>query len=279
MDCPFPECGKSNHLYVNARSGKWICHVCGQASHDIKRLLIQVEGYDWLKSGAGLMGMGEAPEPEQEPEPKEPERINTPLPPEYIPVWDGERWSFPKYLTSRNINRKTARRLDLGYCSSGEYANRIILPIRCPLGNSFTSRMVHNYTRIRYKAGEHAGRLLYGWESLRWYRGKVVLVEGPFDAIKVIQSGYAAIALMGKLLSRTKTPLLNSIDRELVVMLDEEAGKESIKVARELGSKIAVAKNDPGDMDKEEIHNAVSGAMNVERFWARYIRSKVRVTD
>ena len=78
------------------------------------------------------------------------------LPAEFEPVFDGKRWLWPRYLDGRTT-REVAAKMGLGVCRSGEYAHRIILPIVCPAGCSFTARTIWPDETLRYKAGPGAG--------------------------------------------------------------------------------------------------------------------------
>lgn len=274
MTCPF--CGKPQHMYISDRTGAWICFHCGEASWKLRTLLQRTEGSGWMRLGMAL-GV-ESSDPASRPAQDQPKanRVFTPLPKECEPLLRGNRWYVPKYLKDRRVNKHIAHRLGVCYCLTGEYANRIILPISCPMGESFTSRAVLPGLEPRYKAGEGAGRLLYAWQSLGWHKGTVVLVEGPFDAIRVIQAGFSAIALMGKILSMGKRILLNSIDRPLVVMLDQEARDESISIARELGARVASSVDDPADMVEQQVVEAISETVDADTFRVKALLSSHR---
>ena len=58
--------------------------------------------------------------------------------------------------------------------------------------------------------------------------GVVVLVEGFFDCIKVVQAGYICVALMGCSLSEDQEELLARHFRQVVIMLDgDDTGRRA----------------------------------------------------
>lgn len=268
LTCPF--CDGSKKLYVNNSTGAWICFRCGERSWKFRTLLMKVEGPNWYRTAVLKQGFGFEAEPKPQHESRG-DRIDAPLPDEFEPLRKAGKWQVPLYLKKRGIHRRIAHKLGVGFCRSGPYANRIIFPIECPIGKSFTSRTTLPGLEPRYKAGDRAGSLLYGWSSLEWFDGPVVLVEGPIDAVRVIQARYSALAIMGKILSRTKRAAINTIDRPIVVMLDEEALLESIKVAREMGAAIAHSEDDPAEMREEAIQAAVRQAVDPIAYAIRYL--------
>lgn len=175
----------------------------------------------------------------------EQEKINTPLPGEFMSCWSGTKWRIPRYLNERQLSRSVLRTFNVGYCDSGPYSGRIILPIDCPEGKSFTSRAISPDEKLRYKAGAGAGRLLFGWTAALLRAGAgvpLVVCEGPFDALSIFQAGFPAVAMMGKRFKAEQVDMIIQFPADTVVMmLDGDALKDAIIQAPELGNRTFIA--------------------------------------
>jgi DNA primase len=252
--CPF--CDKSDHFYVNADTGHYICFKCDAAGRGFKgiaRLMAEVDGITISQAQRvifrqsvqfgrrkeqprGLLDRvmalrGDAGIPESG-------AVNVPLPDEFIPVWHPKRgWSVPLYLKERGISRKIARHWGMGYCQNGKYAHRIVFPIRCPNGESFTTRdATGGKLQPKYlnPVGAGHGRLLYGWNTLG--DGDVILVEGPTDVIRIASHGFEVLGIFGKALHIEQLKLLFKLpsSKSVVIMLDPEELEAPYKVASQI---------------------------------------------
>lgn len=247
--CPF--CGKgAQHFYINPDKWAFVCFSCevrGRGFGGIVKLIASAEGVSEsevrrrlakdvmpFRRRRGCLGVeGEAPSGDSKPEGK-PSSMD--LPPEYTPVWDGRSWKMPVYLLRRGFARETAKRWGLGFCQGGRYHGRVVIPIRCPSGESFTARDTTGAQQPRYlnpKGVDH-GALLFGWGSV--VGGPIFLVEGPLDSLKMIQHGYPTVALLGKALHAAQLMLLATLPRDtpIIVMLDPEEHEAPFKVAAQL---------------------------------------------
>jgi DNA primase len=86
------------------------------------------------------------------------------------------------------------------------------------------------------------------------------VVESSFDAIRLDQVGFPAVATLGANVSRVQTDLLNKYFTNIVVIADnDDAGGGMVeRVAKRLGNKMTVTKlekqyKDIGDMTDDEI--------------------------
>jgi DNA primase len=191
------------------------------------------------------------------------------LPAEFIPCWDGHRWRVPKYLTGRGLTRETVKAFGLGFCNEGRYQGRIVIPITCPAGTSFTTRAIDPGEPRRYLAGPGAGSLLFGWPQAQG-ANELVIVEGSFDAMSAFQAGVKAVAILGKTLRESQITMLRGCGaRRLVLMLDGDALDDALRQAPMVGSSVVVAAplgaKDPAqaveDGEPELIRHAVDGAV------------------
>jgi len=143
------------------------------------------------------------------------------------------------YLTERGLTEETARNFGVGFFSGkGSMHDRIVIPIHNREGIlvAYAGRAIDG-TEPRYKfpAGFHKSLELF---NLHRVRGElsVVLVEGFFDCVKVVQAGFPCVALMGSTMSRTQEELLTEYFAHVVVMLDgDESG---IRAAVEISSRL-----------------------------------------
>lgn len=252
-----PSCGKWSKFYVNVETGHWICfseeEFRGKA---IWSLIAYVEGITVAQARAealrgnikfarrrkdgteALAGRIAELRGREAPEPLE-VRYNLPI--EFVPVYDSKRakqWMYPKYLKTRGIKRATARSFGLGFCRGGRYDGRIVIPIVCPNGYSFTARGTrpdHIPKYLNPKEADHS-RLLIGWEHVD-AQSDVCLVEGPTDVIMMHQHGIPSLALGGKELHDRQLGLLcrKPVAAAIIVMLDPEETLAAAKVARKLG--------------------------------------------
>jgi DNA primase len=284
-DCPW--CGKSGHFYVDSEEGHYICFACGDINPSVGKYMIgliaHVEGVS--KSEARKFIMRNRVEFRRKETPKtlvdkiskmadeniEADAVDYSLPPEFIPVYRNGKWSFPVYLKERGVKKSTAKEWGLGWARKGRYGGRVIIPVSCPNGNSFTARDVTGDQDPKYlnPTGADHGRLLLGWEHHN-IKGDVVIVEGPMDAIKLWQHGFPALALMGKVLHVEQMVMLASkpYDTSITIMLDPEESEAPYNVAEQLICRfedVSIAKLpdgvDPGASTKSQASKAIYEAV------------------
>jgi DNA primase len=163
-----------------------------------------------------------------------------------------------KYLKERGLTKKDIIWWKAGYCSSGDYENRIIIP-------SFDEDGDVNYFIARSYVGDFpkyknppTGRDIVFNDLFVDWTSDVVLVEGTFDAIKV---GHNAIPLLGSTM-REESKLFQKIvrnDTPVYIALDPDAEKKSLEIIKKLLTydvelyKIEVYPHaDVGEMTKEQ---------------------------
>lgn len=289
MDCPF--CGRAGHLYCTVEdsedwdgkkiaAGVWICFGCNERSRDFAVLLAEFEGCAHGEARAMIarwkMGGIKLRAPSTYKPKADPLTNENWLPPEYEPVTK----VWPKYLTRRDISKETAAAFKLGICRSHircdeckprggcskDMSHRIILPVECPAGRSFQARAIDKDMMPRYLSGESSGQLLFGWHTIE-DADEGVIVEGPFDALKVAQAGLPTVALMGKDIRDTQLQMLRMRRRRYVVALDPiskdaYAIDSACKLAEILDARVVVdLDTDPGDANEGQIIRAVNRAI------------------
>ena len=170
-----------------------------------------------------------------------------------------------KYLKNRDVSDNIIRRFDLHFASTGDYAQRIVVPIK--RGGQlvgFQARTIRKEEpKYRYPPGFSAAKHLFNIDEARRHKWTII-VEGVFDAWRV---GKRAVALFGKHMSSTQKLTLVETWREAVVMLDGDAQVSAVKIARELetqGMRVSVAtlppNRDPASLAPVEVSAAIDGA-------------------
>ena len=214
------------------------------------------------------------------PEPKPVgEKVETALPSDFIPCWDGVAYEIPTYLKERGILKTTLRRYNIGFANNGEYAGRIILPVECPNGKSFTTRAIDPEAFLRYKAGHGAGRLLFGWQ-VAVPTDLLVVCEGPFDVLSIYQAGFQAVAIMGKSFRDEQVEMIRKAGaKKIVMMLDGDALRDAIRQAPMLGSRVTMAApltgKDANESTADDIARAIKSSVAVEKARVTSIKSNL----
>ena len=150
---------------------------------------------------------------------------------------------------------------DVRYCNTGPFKGRVIFPIYQD-GElvTWTGRSVYRYAKIRYKtlsvdfekaevegtpvAVKRTSDLLLWYDLLVDTQGeRLVVVEGPFDALRMNYLGWSvgvrATSLFGKNISSIQMQLLHKLVQyypERYLVLDQEASADALRMQMELSS-------------------------------------------
>jgi len=105
------------------------------------------------------------------------------------------------------------------------------------------------------------GKILFNLHRIK-SSGTVYVVESSFDAIRLDQCGFPAVATLGANVSNFQTDLLGKYFNNIIVIADndEAGGNMKDKIVERLGSRVNVIKidkqyKDIGDMSDEAIKN------------------------
>ena len=134
-----------------------------------------------------------------------------------------------KYLTKRDISKEDILHWKIGFCDTGEYANRIVIPSFNYSGkiNYFVARS-YIQNRKRYKNPAVSKDICFNELYIDW-DSPLVITEGIFDAIK---AGPNSIPLLGSTL-RESSVLFQKIvsnDAPVYLALDHDAAKKESKI-------------------------------------------------
>lgn len=139
------------------------------------------------------------------------------------------------YLKNRGILSTDIFRYNIGYCPSGMYGGRIIVPSYDENFNLnfFVSRTIFEDVNAKYK-NPPVSKDVVGFESFINWREPITLVEGVFDAIT---ARFNAIPLFGKIVQPLlKEKILIRKPPKVIVALDNDATKDAIKICEWLVS-------------------------------------------
>ena len=180
------------------------------------------------------------------------------LPESFIPV---ERDDCPRYIRER-IGIEQALRYRVGYCQSGFFAGRMIVPVYMPDGlRTFVARVMsknvpRRIQKVIYPKGTKISQCLFNYPRLRRYN-KAVLVEGVFDAMR---GGPYYQGVFGTRISNAQLLLLRKARiRDLVIMLDPDAKMKALVMAKkaqaalDLEPRVAYLESDPDDYTRKEL--------------------------
>ena len=157
------------------------------------------------------------------------------LPKEFIPLYKHSNTTEYKnaihYLRNkRKITLSEIVKYNIGYCESGEYAKKIIIPSYDESGklNYFVGRAYYEAESFKHKNPD-VPKNCVGHELFINWGLPLVLVEGSFDAIAVRRN---AIPLFGKTISEDlRKKIIENKVTQLYICLDKDAQKQALKHA------------------------------------------------
>lgn len=224
------------HLYISLHQDFFMCYRCGKKGkyRDIERVYNITLPF---KQGLSV--------PQTLPEPTrfyDPEIIA--LPP-HQSVFENDMFSQSahKYLNDRGIDDVTIKKYSISLVTEGDEKGRILIPLL------YKGKPIAYQTRqfffdgIKYLTSGERGifNLDCGYAS-------VVLVEGPFDAIRV---GDYAVCGMGTNLSGKQMELLSMFFKEITILYDSDiSGYQLVDLGERLvqkGLEVYIARLQEGD--------------------------------
>lgn len=149
-------------------------------------------------------------------------------------VGNPEHFEAYNYLVNeRKLSRDIILRYRLGFCTTGKYAKRLIIPSYDKNGevNYFVGRYYGNDQKIRKKMpylNPKADKdvIIFNEGLVNW-DSTVYLVEGVFEMLSFPVN---SIPMLGKTLSTTLFMKLKDLKPDVVVLLDPDAYKNSVEL-------------------------------------------------
>lgn len=173
-----------------------------------------------------------------------------------------------KYLYDRGLTDNDFIKYGIGYCTSGEYGGRVILPsysgsnrLNYFVGRSFDG----NY--FKYKNPESSKDIIF-YENLINWDCPIILCEGVFDAIAIRRN---AIPILGKSISNELwRKLLTSKLTDIYIALDLDAQDAALKMAEKFiaaGFRVFLIElpgKDPSEMGFKDFTELVQNAIELD---------------
>jgi DNA primase len=175
------------------------------------------------------------------------------------------------YLKTRSILPTDIFRYNIGYCPTGAYGGRIIVPSYDENFNLnfFVSRTIFDDVNSKYK-NPPVSKNIIGFDSFINWNEPITLVEGVFDAIS---ARFNTIPLFGKIIQPLlKEKILIRKPPKVIVALDNDAIKDSIKICEWLtsnGIKTSMVKLPDKDINEfgfERFSQYISTIQSVDGF-------------
>ena len=261
--CPFCHHHKKK-LQINLKTQQWHCWVCDAKGKRIQRLLkrlhvdnrklkkiYEVYGDDYIVYSKDT----------------EEEQVELRLPNEFqslLKVPKGKINPLYRkvldYAKSRNLSKEDIRKYNIGYCDSGHYANRIIIPSYDSDNrlNYFIARSVFSEEKFKYKNPPVSKNVIMFENQINWDE-PITLVEGVFDAMAVKRN---VIPLLGKFIpKKLNENIYKKGVSSINILLDEDAQDQALYYTMQFQNQGIKTKNivpsekDASDMGFTEVNN------------------------
>ena len=156
------------------------------------------------------------------------------LPNEYIPLWNKKNTPDYRnaihYLTTRGVTVFDILKYRIGYCESGEYSGKIIIPSYDCNGqlNYFVSRAFYQADKFKHKNPKISKDIIGFDLTINWSE-PIIICEGAFDAIAVKRN---AIPLFGKIIQPAlQKKIIEKRVRDIYICLDADALRNALQIA------------------------------------------------
>ena len=162
-----------------------------------------------------------------------------------------------RYYTGRSITEDSVKKFSLGF---SEKQDMVTIPVHSPDGLTigFVGRSVEG-KEFKNTPGLPKSKVLFNLHRVKT-SSTIYVVESSFDAIRLDQVGFPAVATLGANVSASQIKLLEKYFNNVVLVADnDEAGAiMKDKLIEKLGSLVSVITidkkyKDIGDMDDETI--------------------------
>jgi DNA primase len=260
--CPFCHHHKKK-MQINIQTQQWHCWVCDAKGKRINRLLrrLHVDSHK-LRKLYEIYGDDYVVYSNN----TEDEKVELRLPSEFQSLLIEPKGINPlfgkvkEYARKRGISEGDIKRYNIGYCDSGHYANRIIIPSydRDNRLNYFIARSVFDEEKFKYKNPPVSKNVIMFENQINWNE-PITLVEGVFDAMAVKRN---AIPLLGKFVPKTLNDTIYKKEvKNINILLDEDAQEQALHYTIQYQNQGITTKNikptdkDASDMGFSEVNN------------------------
>lgn len=251
-----PVCNETRYrMYINRISGRVYCHNCGFKSTNLLGLIQHIEGVSFAKAielVKDIQGNYMLPENLER---KLTENLlfshsslkkrGIPLPEEYRVInpknAKGPVKQAINYLHGRGITDKQIISHKFGYCHSGEYKGRVIIPIiEEDIVKFWVARAISKNVKLKEKSPSNEdyqiskSEVLFNIEVAAKKYNSIVLSEGIFDALSW---GDIGVAMLGKRLYQEQLNILlnyRDLIKVIYVAVDWDAREQATQIAEQL---------------------------------------------
>lgn len=269
--CPLPDHkGDRNNrgaFRVRLSSGLWHCHThCGGG--DIVELVALMEGGNYAAAARALAQLEVGA---QTAVPHHPRAGQKAPPRNAFSPYTKRLRLIPDHpwVRDRGIRPRTAQTFEAGWWPlrgflEGCIGVRLHDPHGRPLGYAgrrVAPGQVRRFGKWKLPRDLPKGDMLFNWHrSLQRLRQGLIVVEGPFDAMRIWQAGFrSVVALLGARPTASQQALLASAPRIIVALDGDAAGRDGARaIARKLSPmSVRVVDlpegRDPADLAEEDI--------------------------
>jgi DNA primase len=258
--CPFHGNSRTPAGEVDKRSGVFFCFSCQHVT-DLIQLVMHTSGRTYFESARFIKSK------EQESsilDAVSKNLVEKPMYTQYDQViikrLNQQALESPRamrYYSGRAITEDSIKKFSLGY---SEKQDMVTIPVHTPDGMEigFVGRSVEGKD-FKNTPGMPKSKVLFNLHRVK-SSNKVYVVESSFDAIRLDQCGFAAVATLGANVSSFQTDLLQKYFNSVIVIADndEAGGNMKSKILERLGPIATVIKldkkyKDIGDMEDEAI--------------------------
>lgn len=239
--CPFCKHHKKK-LSINLEKDKWKCWICNSSGKTISYLVKKYGDAECRTRWSKYDNLIDISDFEETLEfifvhGSEKQETKIELPKEYTSL--NKQLSLSgkiakNYLLRRDITYKHILKYSIGYCSSGEYAGRIVIPSFDENGdiNYFISRTYEKHF-IKYKNPPlNKSKIIFN-ELFLDFTEPITVVEGVFDAII---AGDNSVPLLGSTLTTDSKLFKRIVENQTPVYLclDADAKEKQFTIAEKL---------------------------------------------
>ena len=272
-----PSCDHHKRKFsVNLDKNAYKCWVCDYHGRSIRRLVrrfgsyIQLQKWDRISHRTDLERFDEL---FMEGVPGE-GKTTVQLPEEFISLCSDKipatgTYAY-RYLNSRGITKADILKWKIGYCFSGEYRNRIIIPSFDDDGDcSYFIARSYTGDSYKYKNPRSSKDIVFNELFINWNED-LTIVEGVFDALVAGN----AVPILGSTL-RSGSDLLRKIvynDTPIYIAMDPDAAKKERRIIKmlleydiELYKIDVTGYEDVGSMPKDVFRERKNNASFIDR--------------
>jgi DNA primase len=258
--CPYHNNTRTPAGEVSKQSGLFFCFSCQQTA-DLQELIMKMTNRSYFESIRFIKS--------KEKETNIEDLINKKLykPKEFIQYDEvlikrltNQTLESPRamrYFEGRKITKRSIEKFSLGY---SEKQDMVTIPVQSPDGMTigFVARTIEG-KEFKNTPGLPKSKILFNLHRIKT-SSRVYVLESSFDAIRVDQVGFPAVATLGANVSSSQIELLKKYFSEICVVADnDDAGNTMAnKLIEKIGSKAYMIKldnkyKDIGDMLDSDI--------------------------